>query len=84
MSLVVSCVLLMVVSIILGYCIYESVQVETKPRRKRNYRPTYYRKIDSDEPLESWESVERKLIAEGKISASSVRERGGPRVTAAW
>ena len=83
-SLVVSCVLLMTASIVLGYCIYDSVQVERKHRGYKKPRKTYYRQIGSDEPLESWESVERRLIAEGKITASSVRGRSHSHAIDLW
>ena len=67
-------------SIILAYYVYESVQ-QKPPKIKRKYMTRYYRPLDSssDAPLESWESVEARLIAEGKIAPSTVRERMPPR-----
>jgi hypothetical protein len=79
-SLVASCVVLMTVSIVLAYYVYECIQ-QKPPKVKRKYITTYYRPLDSmsDVPLESWESVESRLIAEGKVAPSMVRKRMSPR-----
>ena len=82
-SIVVSTVLIIAIAVALGYWAYESAQVEVKPRRpinsRRYRRPMISRAGDFDDDerpenglLQSWDMVERQLIAEGLIADGSI------------
>ena len=70
----------MILSILLAYYVYESGQANKNPRSVGKFRTgRLCRQLDSasDGPLEPWEQVEARLIAEGRIALSTVRDNIG-------
>jgi hypothetical protein len=77
----------MAVSVVIAFFVYETTLVPNESRRKGKYRKsTYYprRFEENHQPLESWDKVEEKLIAEGNIKPSEARSRTAARTIALW
>jgi hypothetical protein len=65
-------------SIILAFYFYEKTLVPNRSRPKgKNRGSKYYpRKFEENhQPLEPWDQVEQRLVAEGNLAASEARYR---------